>query len=721
MRLTNFVTAIALLLTSTHAWAALSEADRSTVESKRNYIVNGGVESSSAGFKNYSNVKTGTVTIAAPGVWTVTAHGLAVGDPVTFSTTGALPTGLTAGTTYYVSTVTDANTFRVATSLGGSDLTTTGSQSGTHSLRPLTPTGIVTTAGNLTVASSTSSPLAGNASLLVSKDAANRAGEGFYNNFSVDRNALGQPVSVGFSYEVASGTYDVGSDTTNPDLTAWVYGPTDGTATLKQLTNFKIVGAQTGNMMRFSGQFQTAMSGVAYRLLIHENKTGTSAYGVKFDNFRATVAGKAVDGGAVAAIISGTPPASYTGGTPIIFPTVTKDTHGGYSASTGKYTIPVSGYYRVSASIDTNVTTGNMSAYLDAAAITPILGTGGASGRVLGTVSFYANAGQLLDIRHSVSYTGSGAGGFNLERITGSFGAAEEARTVAMRATGYGTSLAYNTTTAVAWTTTTTDTHGAFNGTTYTVPVPGLYRVTTRMNTTTSAAAATGRLFEAAIRKNGSDAVYGTIDWAYSTTSREYSSLASGLLQLVAGDTLTAGSFNNLTGSSISAHGGGAVENYFTVERLSGPNANDSAVPTVAFFARPGNTFSNVGGLGSSLANVTVATKELDTHNAFNTTTGVYTVPVPGIYETIVHLDFQGARVSGTQYVESLTVYKNSTSLDAPEWSFTQGSTATTRIPMTGVGLARYNAGDTISVQSRSSVPSPAYDNCSYSIKRIGN
>jgi hypothetical protein len=76
-----------------------------------------------------------TISIAAPGIVSWTGHGLPVGTPVVFSTTGALPTGLTAGTTYYVS-LTDygANSFAVAATqagaIAGSTITTSGTQSG---------------------------------------------------------------------------------------------------------------------------------------------------------------------------------------------------------------------------------------------------------------------------------------------------------------------------------------------------------------------------------------------------------------------------------------------------------------------------------------------------------------------------------------------------------------------------------------------------------------
>lgn len=73
-----------------------------------------------------------TVTIAAPGVLTATAHGLAIGDTVMLETDGALPTGLSVDTVYYVVATVAANTFSLALTLGGTAITTSGSQSGIH-------------------------------------------------------------------------------------------------------------------------------------------------------------------------------------------------------------------------------------------------------------------------------------------------------------------------------------------------------------------------------------------------------------------------------------------------------------------------------------------------------------------------------------------------------------------------------------------------------------
>lgn len=76
---------------------------------------------------------TGTVTIASPGVWTATAHGLPNGAAVSFTTTGALPTGIVSGTTYFVVNRA-ANTFQFAATQGGTAINTTGAQSGTHTI-----------------------------------------------------------------------------------------------------------------------------------------------------------------------------------------------------------------------------------------------------------------------------------------------------------------------------------------------------------------------------------------------------------------------------------------------------------------------------------------------------------------------------------------------------------------------------------------------------------
>lgn len=71
-----------------------------------------------------------TISIAAPGVITMPGgFSLPNGTLVQFESTGALPTGLVVGTTYFVRD-SSANTFSVAATISGAAITTTGGQSG---------------------------------------------------------------------------------------------------------------------------------------------------------------------------------------------------------------------------------------------------------------------------------------------------------------------------------------------------------------------------------------------------------------------------------------------------------------------------------------------------------------------------------------------------------------------------------------------------------------
>lgn len=89
---------------------------------------------------DWEDINSGTVTmtIASPAVVSQTAHGLKAGSKIVFSTTGALPTGVTAGTTYYViSTGLTADAFQFSDSLGGSAINSSGTQSGVHTITRL--------------------------------------------------------------------------------------------------------------------------------------------------------------------------------------------------------------------------------------------------------------------------------------------------------------------------------------------------------------------------------------------------------------------------------------------------------------------------------------------------------------------------------------------------------------------------------------------------------
>jgi len=83
-------------------------------------------------------IMNGTCNISISSPCTITTvnpefHNLFAGQRIQFTTSGALPTGLSVGTDYYVlSTGMTRTSFRVSTTLNGSAVNTSGTQSGQH-------------------------------------------------------------------------------------------------------------------------------------------------------------------------------------------------------------------------------------------------------------------------------------------------------------------------------------------------------------------------------------------------------------------------------------------------------------------------------------------------------------------------------------------------------------------------------------------------------------
>jgi hypothetical protein len=74
-----------------------------------------------------------TITIANPAVITTATLTFVDGTPITLTTTGALPTGLSVGTVYYIAN-SSGSTANLTATYGGANIITTGTQSGTHNI-----------------------------------------------------------------------------------------------------------------------------------------------------------------------------------------------------------------------------------------------------------------------------------------------------------------------------------------------------------------------------------------------------------------------------------------------------------------------------------------------------------------------------------------------------------------------------------------------------------
>lgn len=138
-----------------------------------------------------------------------------------------------------------------------------------------TPVDMAGGSPTITVASTTVNPLSEYASCLLTKDSADRQGEGYSQTITVPLGYRGQDLTLSGIFRVASGTYTTG------DLKAFVYDVTNNAI----LTGSGI--SLTGQQGRFEISFTTLSSTATIRVGIHVATTTTNAFTVAIDNFQA--------------------------------------------------------------------------------------------------------------------------------------------------------------------------------------------------------------------------------------------------------------------------------------------------------------------------------------------------------------------------------------------------------------------------------------------------
>jgi hypothetical protein len=83
--------------------------------------------------KGFTEISGVSISIASPCIVTSAGHGITDHEIIKFTTTGALPTGLTAFAYYYCDYI-DVDSFRITSAIGGANINTSGSQSGVQSV-----------------------------------------------------------------------------------------------------------------------------------------------------------------------------------------------------------------------------------------------------------------------------------------------------------------------------------------------------------------------------------------------------------------------------------------------------------------------------------------------------------------------------------------------------------------------------------------------------------
>ena len=130
----------------------------------------------------------------------------------------------------------------------------------------------------------TSSPIRYSQDFLWTKSGStSRQGEGVSYAFTIDRADQAKALSFDWDYEIASGTY-VGDSTNGYDMGGYLYDVTNGT--LIYPTSCQI--ENTGVIAHQHCEFQTSYNSTSYRACIHTQSTSTSNYTLQFSGFSIT-------------------------------------------------------------------------------------------------------------------------------------------------------------------------------------------------------------------------------------------------------------------------------------------------------------------------------------------------------------------------------------------------------------------------------------------------
>ena len=153
-----------------------------------------------------------------------------------------------------------------------------------------TPTDGTGGSPTVTTSLSSSSPLFGLQSFLLTKPASNVQGQGWAIPFNVAPSHQSGLCEVEFDTMVVSGTFSPGTSGSNGDVNVYIYDVTN--STLITPRSIKISSASTTVVNRFKCMFKTSATGSSYRLILHQATTSTNAFVLKIDNVKVSYSRK---------------------------------------------------------------------------------------------------------------------------------------------------------------------------------------------------------------------------------------------------------------------------------------------------------------------------------------------------------------------------------------------------------------------------------------------
>jgi hypothetical protein len=601
-------------------------------------------------------------------------------------------------------------------------------------------------ASSITLASTSTTPLSGSRSLLVTGSSGWTAGHGFISEeFTLDRMDLGKPLTVSFDYELVSGTLNFSGTLGSQTLMVYIYDATAGGANWIQPAGFLGMNQSSGPG-RVSCTFQSSVvTGQKYRVAVIASQAVVSACSIEFDNFTcsrvsAPIGPVVTDWVSYTATVgnlnAGTAPNQFyrwrrVGDSIQIMGNITAGGTG--IGASGDITISLpSGLSfdltKLAIISETAIGTGSLHD-VGNFRLPCSVNAGGTNFFVLIVRANSATGGNV------VSNSFPSAGWYNAPGDSISFelmapisgwssstqlSSDTDTRIVDFRAYTTSARTVNNTTPTIIFENVDKDSHGSYNASTgvYTVPVSGDYVISGQMRIGPLTMTA-GAFFGFSVKVDGVYSVrnhYTSFRAVTTSSAGNYAEDAGSVLipNLRAGQTLSVGAWGD---NATSTFTDGA--NTFCIQRISGP----SVVASTETVAMRVNTATNNIPYGSTSTSAIFSVVEYDTHGAYSTATGRFTAPVSGRYRVSAACEFNG--ITTTNYPYMLYVFKNS-SQHAHGGMVQKNSGAT--VFMSYSDSVQLNAGDTIRIAPfQADVPSLARaltgnaQRNYFSIERVGN
>lgn len=511
--------------------------------------------------------------------------------------------------------------------------------------RPVDGTG-GTPSGGLTIARSTVNPLNKTASLLVSKNNTNCQGEGFNYDFTIDSMYKAKVLNIEIPYIIDSGTFTAASPSQDSDLIVYIYDVTNNQ--LIEPSSFKFLSNNTSLSDTFSATFQTSATGTQYRLIWHVATSSTATWAIKFDEIKVTPS-KYIYGTPITDWQSYTPTGTFTTNTTYTgrwrrvgqnMEIQGRVTFSGLPNTVSSFTFNLPSGYSIDTLVNQVSNNVGFGFLLDNGVNSYLLGvlvntstsllpvniatnsTYAINNVITNSLPIALNNLDYIDFYATVAIVGWSSSVQMSDRT--------DTRVVTAQMNGTpGSALSASfTDISGGGLTKGFDTHNALTTSTgsYLVPVSGYYKASFNSEiartTGTASQAFAVRIFNVtkafAIPLGGANFVL--------ASAESLRASGSNIIYADAGDVLRFQSW--VAGGTGLVWSATLLGNSYSLERISGPQAiAASESVSVSAFNVSGQTFVN-----NIQATITGWTKEQDTHNAFNASTGIFTAPVNGLY-----------------------------------------------------------------------------------------